>query len=126
MSVVGAIGKIRRAYFVEGKAIIWEPGISRQTVSKVIRSGQTSFDYHRERPPLPRIGPWEGRLCARLEENVARAARERLSLIRVFELPHEEGYEGSYDAVRRIWPSVGRSLWDGAADRLCSAGFCAW
>ncbi|AHI27425.1 Integrase, catalytic region (plasmid) [Komagataeibacter xylinus E25] len=104
MLVVETIGKIRRAHFVEGtaiKAICRDLGISRQTVRKVIRSGQTSFDYHRERQPLPRIGPWEGRLCALLEENVARPARERLSLIRLFELLREEGYEGSYDAVRR-------------------------
>ncbi|GBQ46021.1 hypothetical protein AA18890_2527 [Komagataeibacter europaeus LMG 18890] len=102
MLVVETIGKIRRAHFVEGKAIkaiCRDLGISRQTVRKVIRSGQTSFDYHRERQPLPRIGPWEGRLCALLEENVARPARERLSLIRLFELLREEGYEGSYDAV---------------------------
>lgn len=101
---VETIGKIRSVHFVEGKTIkeiCRLPGISRQTVLKVIRSEQTSFDYHRERQPLPQIGPWKRRLYALLEANLARAARERLNLIGVFELLREEGYEGSYDAVRR-------------------------
>ena len=54
---------------------------------------------------MPKIGPW-GRLDAILLANERKAARERLTLIRVFEELRGLGYEGSYDAVRRyakVW-----------------------
>ena len=61
MLVVETIGKIRRAYFVQGKpikAICRELKLSRKVVRKVLRSGATSFEYEREVQPLPKIGPW--------------------------------------------------------------------
>ena len=61
----------------------------------------TEFRYERERQPLPRIDPWREQLDALLLANDARAARERLTLVRVFEELRGFGYEGSYDAVRR-------------------------
>jgi hypothetical protein len=36
-----------------------------------------------------------------LLENEGKPARERLTLIRIFEELHALGYEGSYDAIRR-------------------------
>ena len=51
MLVVETIGKIRRAYFVQGKpikAICRELRVSRKVVRKVLRSGATSFEYERE------------------------------------------------------------------------------
>jgi transposase len=104
MLVVETIAKIRRAYFTLGKPIreiCRELRISRKTVRKVIRSDATEFHYERSRQPLPRIGPWRERLEALLEENESRAARERLTLIRVFEELVALGYGGSYAAVRR-------------------------
>jgi transposase len=104
MLVVETIAKIRRAYFTLGKPIreiCRELRISRKTVRKVIRSDATEFRYERSRQPLPRIGPWRERLEALLEENESRAARERLTLIRVFEELVALGYGGSYAAVRR-------------------------
>ena len=59
MLVVETIGKIRRAYFVQGKpikAICRELKLSRKVVRKVLRSGATSFEYEREVQPLPKIG----------------------------------------------------------------------
>src|SRR5262245_47478722 len=56
MLVVETIGKIRRAYFVQGKsikAICRELKLSRKVVRKVLRSGATSFEYEREVQPLP-------------------------------------------------------------------------
>jgi transposase len=50
---------------------------------------------------LPRIDPWRDQLDALLLANEGKAARERLTLIRVFEELRGLGYEGSYDAVRR-------------------------
>jgi transposase len=104
MLVVETIAKIRRAYFVHGKAIkaiCRELGVSRKVVRKVVRSEATEFRYEREEQPQPRIGPWQERLDGLLTANEAKSHRERLTLIRVFEELRGLGYEGGYDAVRR-------------------------
>jgi transposase len=104
MLMVETIGKIRRAYFVQGrpiKAICRELKVSRKVVRKVLRSGATSFEYEREVQPLPKIGPWKGDLERILTANAARPSRERLTLMRVFEELRGLGYQGGYDAVRR-------------------------
>ena len=104
MLVVETIGKIRRAFFRQGKsikAICRELGISRKVVRKVIRSGATEFHYEREEQPLPKIGRWRDTLDRLLLANEAKAARERLTLIRLFEELRGRGYDGGYDAVRR-------------------------
>ncbi|MDX2144607.1 MAG: IS21 family transposase [Rhodospirillaceae bacterium] len=104
MLVVETIAKIRRAYFGQGrpiKAICRDLGVSRKVVRKVIRSGATEFRYERDVQPLPRIGPWREQLDAMLGENDGKVARERLTLIRIFEVLRGLGFEGSYDAVRR-------------------------
>ena len=104
MLVVETIAKIRRAYFAQGKAIkeiSRDLGISRKVVRKVIRTGATEFRYEREVQPLPKIGPWRDRLDEMLTANDGKSARERLTLIRLFETLRGLGYDGSYDAVRR-------------------------
>jgi hypothetical protein len=52
---------------------------------QVVRSGATAFEYERESQPRPRIGPWQVALDGLLASNETKAARERLTLIRVFE-----------------------------------------
>src|ERR1700678_4510636 len=104
MLVVETIAKIRRAYFSQGKAIkeiCRDLHVSRKVVRKVIRSNATEFHYERSQQPLPRIGPWREQLEALLDENDGRLARERLTLIRIFEDLRALGYGGSYAAVRR-------------------------
>src|SRR5205807_552640 len=104
MLVVETIAKIRRAYFVQGKpikAICRELRVSRKVVRKVVRSGATAFEYERAVQPQPKIGPWKADLDRLLAANAAKAGRERLTLIRVFEELRGLGYEGGYDAVRR-------------------------
>jgi len=104
MLVVETIAKIRRAYFVQGKAIkaiCRELRVSRKVVRKVLRSEATEFRYEREEQPLPRIGPWQDSLDRLLVSNEAKPSRERLTLIRVFEELRGLGYAGGYDAVRR-------------------------
>jgi transposase len=109
MLVVETVAKIRRAYFVQGKAIraiCRELRLSRKVVRKVLRSEATEFRYEREDQPLPRIGPWQAELDRLLLANESKPTRERLTLIRVFEALHGHGYEGGYDAVRRyarVW-----------------------
>jgi hypothetical protein len=75
MLVVETVAKIRRAYFVQGKAIkaiCRELRVSRKVVRKVLRSDATEFHYEREDQPLPRIGPWQGELDQLLKANEAK------------------------------------------------------
>ena len=104
MLILETVAKIRRAYFVQGKAIkaiCRELKVSRKVVRKVLRSEATEFHYEREEQPLPRLGPWQEALDRILVSNEGKASRERLTLIRVFEELRGLGYEGGYDAVRR-------------------------
>ena len=104
MLVVETIAKVRRAYFAQKKpikAICREFRLSRKVVRKVIRSEATEFRYERGKQPLPRIDPWRDQLDGLLLANEGKPARERLTLIRMFEELRGLGYEGSYDAVRR-------------------------
>src|SRR5260221_4735529 len=113
MLVVETIAKIRRAYFVHGqpiKAICRELGVSRKVVRKVIRSEATEFRYERETQPLPKMGPWSAELDRLLAANESKAARERLTLIRLFEELRGLGYAGGYRCVRRYSPRSGREL----------------
>ena len=119
MLVVETIAKIRRAFFVQGKsikAICRELRVSRKVVRKVLRSGVTEFSYERAVQPLPRIGPWKADLDRLLVSNEAKAARERLTLIRVFEELRGLGYGGGYDAVRRYARSWQRERSASTAD----------
>jgi hypothetical protein len=101
MLVVESVAKIRRAHFVQGKAICRELRVSRKAVRKVLRSEATEFRYEREEQPLPRLGPWQDALDRMLASNEGKPNRERLTLIRIFEELRGLGYEGGYDTVRR-------------------------
>ena len=95
MLIVETIAKIRRADFAQQKpikAICREFRVSRKVVRKVIRSGATEFRYERGRQPLPRIDPWRSQLDGLLLANEGKAARERLTLIRIFEELRALGY----------------------------------
>src|SRR5947207_852956 len=63
--------------------------------------GATSFEYMVVVQPRPKLGSWHADLDRMLSGNEAKPARERLTLIWVFEELRGLGYEGSYDAVRR-------------------------
>jgi len=98
------IARVRRAFHAQGwsmKRITRELHVSRNTVRKILRSGETDFTYEREHQPLPKIGPWVEHLDRFLLVNEGKAARERLTLIRIYEEVRALGYDGSYDAVRR-------------------------
>ena len=104
MLVVETIGRIRREHFVRGrsiKEIVRALKVSRNTVRKVLRSEATSFEYMRVVQPRPKLGSWHADLDGMLSANEGKPARERLTLIRIFEELRGLGYEGSYDAVRR-------------------------
>ena len=104
MLVVETVGRIRREHLVQRKSIkqiARNLGISRNTVRKILRSGETSFAYERDVQPQPKLGRWKADLDRMLVENAAKSLRERLTLIRLFEDLHGLGYAGGYDAVRR-------------------------
>ena len=112
MLVVETIGRIRREHLVKGKSIkeiARDLKVSRNTVRKVLRSGETSFSYEREVQPRPKIGRWKAELDRLLAKNAGSAARERLTLIRLFEELRALGYDGGYDAVRRYARSWSRA-----------------
>src|SRR5205807_767314 len=71
------------------------------TVRKVLRSRETCFEYDRDVQPLPKLGRWTADLDELLAGNATKAAREPLTLIRIFEELRGRGYAGGYDAVRR-------------------------
>ena len=111
MLVVETIGRIRREHFHKGKSIkeiARDLKISRNTVRKVLRSGETSFSYEREIQPRPKLGAWKAEIDRLLSANATKRGRERLTLIRVFEELRALGYGGGYDAVRRYARSWAR------------------
>ena len=104
MLIVETIAKIRRLHFTEGKGIktiCRDLKLSKKVVRKVIRTGITEFTYTRTVQPRPKLGAWLEELNRLLEINAARASRERLTLIQIYEELRGLGYEGGYDAVRR-------------------------
>ena len=80
MKGVDTIARVRREHFVCGrtiKQIAREQHVSRNTVRKILRTEATEFEYGRDAPPLPKIGPWQKELDQLLAENSIKASRER-------------------------------------------------
>ncbi len=104
---VETIAKVRRDHFVHGKRIkeiSRERGISRNSVRKILRSGDTEFAYDRPLQPLPKLGAFVERLEAMLEANERRPKRERLRLTRIFdgEGRARHRFEGRPEPPRRL------------------------
>src|SRR5580700_2643032 len=123
MLIVETIGRIRRAHLWSGKSIkkiARDLKISRNTVRRILRSGETSFSYEREIQPRPKLGRWKAEIDRMLTKNAEASARERLTLIRLFEELRALGYEGGYDAVRRYARAWSREIvvMDGATTTL--------
>ena len=92
MLVVETIAKIRRAFFHQKKpikTICRELKLSRKAVRKAIRSEATEFRYERSVQPMPKLGAWREQLDELLAANEEKGARERLTLVRIFETLRE-------------------------------------
>jgi hypothetical protein len=92
-------------------------------VRRAIRSEVTEFRYERSVQPMPKLGAWRNQLDKLLAANEAKPARERLTLVHIFETLRDRGFDGGYDAVRRYtksWRQARGLLW-----RLYSADFRA-
>src|ERR1700732_3013830 len=104
MLTVETIGRIRHEDFIKGKTIreiARDLKAHRNNGRKVLRSGETAFEYERNVQPRPKLGRWTVELDELSTSNAAKAIREQLTLIRIFEQLRERGYEGGYDALRR-------------------------
>jgi hypothetical protein len=87
MLIVETIGRIRRAGLWSGKSIkkiARDLKISRNTVRRILRSGETSFSYEREIQPRPKLGRWKAEIDRMLTKNAEASARERLTDLRQF------------------------------------------
>ena len=103
MLVLETVLRIRREH-ASGKAIkaiARDLHLSRKVVRKAIRAPEADMGYRRAVQPLPKLGPFQARLDALLEDDEARPRREKLRLTRIHDLLLREGFDGSYDAVRR-------------------------
>src|SRR5580698_2648616 len=104
MLTVETIGRIRREHFIKGKTIreiSRDLKVSRNTVRKVLRSGETSFEYERDVQPRPKLGRWKAEVDERLESNTDMPFREQLARNRIFEELGGRGLDGGYEAERR-------------------------
>ena len=98
------------------KRIVRDLHVSRNTVRKILRSDETDFTYERDHQPMPRIGPWRSEVDRFLVANEGKPARERLTLIRIYEEVRSLGYEGSYDAIRRYAKTWSKARGSAAAE----------
>ena len=122
MLTVDTIAKIRRAFFVEKKpikAICRELKRSRTAVRRAIRAEATGFRYERSVQPMPKLGAWREQLDELLAANEAKPARERLTLVRVFETLRDLGF----DAVRRYAKSWRKARGGAAAQAFIPLTF---
>ena len=116
MLVVETIARIRREHLGKGvpiKKLVRDLKVSRNTVRKAVRSGETSFSYGRKVQPRPKLGPWIEVLDGYLETNEKKPRRDRLSLMRIYEELAALGYAGGYDAIRRyagVWRRERRAM----------------
>ena len=99
------VARIRREHFIKGKTIkeiARDLKVSRNTVRKVLRSGETSFEYERDVQPRPKLGRWTKELDELVAGNAAKPAREQLTRIRLFEELRGRGYDGGVSRGRLI------------------------
>ena len=82
------------------RAIARDLRLSRGTVTKYLRSGETEAKYERRCQPYPQLGPFLADLEELLERN-GQPPRDRLDKRQLFEALRRAGYAGGYDAVRR-------------------------
>ena len=128
MLIVETIGRIRREHLGKGKSIkeiSRSLHLSRNTVRRILRSGETAFSYDREVQPRPKLGPWTEALDRLLTAN-AEAAGARAADAD----PHLRGVAASRlrGRLRRCSPlcaALGRAARERVGGSLHSPDVCA-
>jgi len=85
------------------KKIVRELYVSRNTVRKFLRTGETDFSYERERQPMPRIGPWQ-----RGRQYPCRLRRP----LTFGPVPAQDSREPSQDTTQQMFASPPRNVLD--------------
>lgn len=104
MLVGETLVKIRRMHFRQGmgiRTICRALNLARKVVRKVVRSRATGFSDKRAVQPRPRPGAWLAELDGPWATRAARASRERLTAMQLYEELRGLGQDGGHDAVRR-------------------------
>ncbi len=83
------------------RAVSERYNLSRNTVRKIARSNATEFKYPKREKRYPVLGPVMEKLSERLSEDAELPPTRRRSGKKLYDELRREGYEGSYDSVRR-------------------------
>ena len=105
MLTVETIRKVRLAYHRDAKSIrqiAKDFHMSRNTVKRVVRSGETEFQYVRKSQPRPKLEGFVDSLVGKLKEDEHFPKKRRRTAQALFEQIQVEGYGGAYDSVRRF------------------------
>src|SRR3546814_13145245 len=97
MTTVETVGRIRRAHFVQKlsvREIARRLHVSRKTVRKAIGADDAELTYTRVAPLKTKLGGHAAALEGLLAENERKPRRERLKLLRLYEVLRGLGSEG--------------------------------
>lgn len=99
------IRKIRCAYERDKKSIrqiARDFNLARNTVKKMLKQGIIDQHYVRKEQPLPKLGPYQEQLSARLAADSSKPKREQRTAQVLFEELQRQGFSGGYDSVKRF------------------------
>lgn len=110
---VDLYAKVRRAVMVENQSergAAKRFGVSRKTVSKMVRHAVPPGYQRKEAPVSPKLGPFVGIIHQILQDDREVLKKQRHTAVRIYErLRDEHGYGGGYTVVREF---VGKErLW---------------
>jgi transposase len=105
MLIVETIAKIRLRHHVHKQSIRQisrELHISRNTVRKVLREGNTAHEYKPRQAAAPKLGEYKDLLLGWLNEERHLPKKQRCSSTRMYQRLQGVGYDGAYDSVQRF------------------------
>lgn len=105
MLIVETIAKIRLRHHVHKQSIRQisrELHISRNTVRKVLREGNTAHEYKARQTASPKFGEYKELLLSWLNEESELPKKQRCNATRLYQRLQEVGYGGAYDSVQRF------------------------
>ena len=99
------VAKIRRLHLADRlsiRSITRKTGLSRNTIRKYLRSNEVQPRYRLNSPrPSRRLVEHEVRLQDLYAADALRSGREQMTMQGFYDILVQEGFEGSYDTVRR-------------------------